>query len=167
MVKINIEGLSTEVKKANKVKTQLNPPATSVYATASSPAFVHDMKKKSESGIRSQVEEKLTSLFGKSCSLHGMGNKLYVISFSPEQSYETLQECSSKLQSAGIDAIATTPCSLQDGLVKIPAKIEIKIPIIKMELRATLDLDYLLKKLSVKTPDLKTESTALKPRSKL
>jgi hypothetical protein len=100
--------------------TNSRPPLHSNYS------FTGDMEKKNtdKSSKKAVAEEKLTLLLEKPCRLAHLYLDHYVLEFSSEQSYETLQKDAALLASKEIAVVATASSSLCGGLVKIPAKLE-------------------------------------------
>lgn len=91
-----------------------------------------------------QVINKLNTIFEAKCSLTSILDDCHIVNFSPELPFETLQKYFSMLSNAGLKIKIDPPSSLCGGLIKVPAKVELRCSLVDMinvldSLSVTLD----------------------------
>lgn len=99
--------------------------AASITALGSYSSFSHSaaIERKNDADIQLQVEAKLSALFESKCSLTMILKDRYVGEFSPELSFESIEEHANMLSKSGlmIEALKNN-----NSIVKIPAKITLR-----------------------------------------
>lgn len=117
--------------KSEPKSSELNSPSEELvkpsFTTRRISIFAHNTAKemKKDNTIESQVIDKLSTLFGVKCELTSILDHWHIIKFSSEQTFEDLEKWSELLSCAGLKIKLLPASSLFDGLVKIPAKLEI------------------------------------------